>query len=158
MSTAHFVIKSIDFKDTISAETSSIWGEIHVQINGFCFPDAEWYDVLSSLLDMWLFEILDFIYNKKTQCMLYFMDGPYAIQIQTSPDNQIFLLHYEHGDGTFVNTTVNSYDFLCSFLNCANLFIESCRINAPCFTTTKVYSRIINAYHKLNTILRGQTS
>ena len=57
------------------------WGIIYFQFDDLCFPDDMWYDAVSSLLDMWVYILDDFLCTDEKQCDLPFMDGPYEIQL-----------------------------------------------------------------------------
>ena len=60
----------------------SVWGNIYFRMNDLCFPDSEWYDKVSSLLEMWMGAIIEFIQYDKRECTLHFMDGPFYIHIR----------------------------------------------------------------------------
>ena len=64
--------------------TFSLWSKIYVQINGEYFPDDQWWDATSSVLEMWTCNINRLISGCINTCLLNFMDGDYTIKLTSN--------------------------------------------------------------------------
>lgn len=64
--------------NTYTWNERSIYGEFYIEIGTIMFPYADWSDIISSVLDMWIdntIHLLQFNYNSIAE--FNFMDGPY---------------------------------------------------------------------------------
>ena len=52
-----------------------IFGDIHFEIDGYCFPSEDWDDFVSPILYWWQARLSEMIENEKDTCELLFMDG-----------------------------------------------------------------------------------
>ena len=68
-----------DFEDY--HDTFPIWSKIYVEVDGIFFPDFEWWDATSSILEMWIENVIDLMNGYFDSCVLYFMDGDYSIKL-----------------------------------------------------------------------------
>lgn len=148
MNTMQLHINSLEFDDAIT-DIESIWGKIYIEIDGVYFPDEDWFDVVSSVLDMWMNSIIEFIVEKKEQCTLYFMDGPYEIQLCAYEKNNISIICKEQDGEMYVNEIVDFNMFVNMLLNCVSVFLEECRWNIQNFSKTTMCSTMINSCRKL---------
>ena len=107
------------------------WGEIYLTIGKTSFPFENWTDVVSSVLDMWTENIIDFVRKKKTQCTLFFMDGPYNVRVYARKNNYITLICRDDYGNVFVRSVVELATFLEKILICTSSFIDVCKHTAP---------------------------
>lgn len=56
-----------------------------------CFPSHKWIELSSSVLDMWLSTLADFLVSSKVYAVLHFMDGPYSLRITRTSENRFQL-------------------------------------------------------------------
>ena len=54
----------------------------YVTCDGVAFPDEEWTDDALSIISMWIEDVVRHKGYKKCSYVLYFMDGPYWIEVQ----------------------------------------------------------------------------
>ena len=149
MDNLHLCIASIDVEDSSKRTTNAIWGEINIRIDGTCYPSDVWYDCISSILDMWMDEIVGLICNKTKQCNLYFMDGPYVLQVTLISKNSTLFSFQANGERVHECMTNGLSDFVNDMLNCVMKFLDSCTRQVPYFTSTKNYARILKNYKML---------
>lgn len=57
------------------------WSKIYIEIEGNAFPDEQWWDDSSSILQMWAQNIVKLLTGIESHCSLYFMDGDYYIEL-----------------------------------------------------------------------------
>lgn len=85
---------------------SPFWGTIYIKTDSTSFPCDNWYDALSAVLSMWLFETAVFISKKrKTAYKLYFMDGPYCIRLSPAERDNVISAELISN-----NTVINAID------------------------------------------------
>jgi hypothetical protein len=58
---------------------------IHIQVGDVSFPSDTWDD-FSCVLEWWIRAVRDLPICPERKCKLRFMDGPYEVSIQYSPD------------------------------------------------------------------------
>jgi hypothetical protein len=69
--------------DTITKSTSGlITGKIHVEADGFLFPEYEWDDFVVIILGWWLEAIAGLTSGSNKSCVCRFMDGPFQFNIE----------------------------------------------------------------------------
>src|SRR6266566_4616161 len=64
------------------------------------FPEAGWNDFVDVLLLEWIRQLLDFVFGKREQVTLRFMDGPFAVRLTRKAGG--CRAHFEHGNGNVV--------------------------------------------------------
>ncbi len=118
-----------DIGETDIAEYShySLWGEIYVEVDGRCFPGEEWYDIASSILDMWLQNLIELLRGKKRQ-RLYFMDGPYWMDAALHGD--VCELSFSKENVTY---SVSTYQFIQEVITQGRELVELARTRCPDF-------------------------
>lgn len=62
-------------------EKFSPWSIIYITLNKQAFPDNLWWDVSSSILEMWARNLNLLVSKREKHCVLYFMDGDYRIEL-----------------------------------------------------------------------------
>lgn len=103
-----------------SSEISGIFGTIYVNFGEFLFPSVDWTDFVESILSMWANELLQHAGHGHTAFTLYFMDGPYQIDVSKS-GSQMTCRCMDHGQAKYSIVCVYS-DFLDSLTNALSLF------------------------------------
>jgi hypothetical protein len=85
----------------------------HIEYNGQFFPDKYWTDLTSSVLSMWTFNLVENSHKRKAKFELYFMDGPYRLDIIKKQDSVQMNCVDSHIDDDNIVLTINcSYDIL----------------------------------------------
>lgn len=64
--------------DTVGFRAS---GVLYIEIGGICFPDEQWYDLVSVDFEMWMPQLMSFGFGHSDCCLLQFMDGPCCIKL-----------------------------------------------------------------------------
>lgn len=59
----------------------ALWSVIYVKIGETCFPGNQWQDATSSVLQMWIDEMIRLLYGGVDSIDLPFMDGDYCIRL-----------------------------------------------------------------------------
>lgn len=140
-------VKSVDPDDVNIC--NSIWGEIYAEINDYSFPDNVWYDDVSSVLHMWLGETIDYLTGKQERWELYFMDGPYKIQLKEIPGGNVSVVFIAHDDKEVIRGVVKKSDVIKELLDCTQTFIEECCKKAPNSTTMRSFLETKEMFIKL---------
>lgn len=83
------IVQDIPLSDT------SLSTVFYVKLNNYCFPDSQWTDLTYDVLMMWVAEIVrgQSVLTKRT---LYFMDGPYRIEITKASNTEVSLHFLRH--------------------------------------------------------------
>lgn len=58
-----------------------LWSKIYVTLGEVAFPSTNWFDATSSVLEMWMDQVIGLICGTTTHAQLHFMDGAYYIDI-----------------------------------------------------------------------------
>ena len=149
MSIFRLHIKSLE-NNTIPQNRLPIWGAICIEAYGYYFPDENWYDAVSSILDMWLPAIIEFMRSKDSLCELYFMDGPYRMCLDWASTNEVNISMLTC-DKEVAAARCCVQDFLEAILEGADLFCKFCRDNNLCFTSSRTFLRIEKNSKKMKT-------
>ena len=120
----------------------SIWGKINIQIDNIYYPDNEWYDAVSSILDMWTAELVEYISTKKDECYLNFMDGPFYIKLTKMKDTDRVTVTCKNQDGAVFDTSICCFELIQEILTASYSFLDICREKLPSFVNTTVFSKI----------------
>ncbi len=73
----------------ISEDSDNIVTEFYIKCNGVCFPYDHWTDLTIPVLNMWFNKLINNSESQELEFILYFMDGPYKLDI--SKDNKMQL-------------------------------------------------------------------
>ena len=114
--------------------SGNIYGPFFVMCNACSFPAETWWDFPVSVLHMWSDNIISNLHKKKYTIKLFFMDGPYYIQIKkTIIDNVTIQCYDTHKKKRLICEEVITYkDFIEKIINAIKKTI--------CFLATKHYS------------------
>ncbi len=75
----YFYLNS-DF-NTYTWNDRSVFGDFYIEINDILFPNKGWSDIISSILNMWIDNIIKLLQGDlKTRVEFDFMDGPYYFE------------------------------------------------------------------------------
>jgi hypothetical protein len=80
------ILKLDCIDEQIPEKMSAIGGRIYLQIGDQFFPEEQWYDCASVLLDHWIPLITSFLHGSTQSCKLAFMDGPCHVLLRRLSD------------------------------------------------------------------------
>ena len=83
------ILKLDSIDEQIPEKMSSIGGRIYLQIGDQFFPEEQWYDCASVLLDHWIPLITSFLHGSTHSCKLAFMDGPCHVLLRRLSDSSV---------------------------------------------------------------------
>ena len=83
------ILKLDSIDEQIPDKISSIGGRIYLQIGEQFFPEEQWYDCASVLLDHWIPLITSFLHGSTQSCKLAFMDGPCHVLLRRLSDSSV---------------------------------------------------------------------
>ena len=83
------ILKLDSIDEQIPDKMSSIGGRIYLQIGDQFFPEEQWYDCASVLLDHWIPLITSFLHGSTQSCKLAFMDGPCHVLLRRLSDSSV---------------------------------------------------------------------
>ena len=75
------IILSDDFLEIPTNAASPFCTVLYVQSDDICFPNDEWTDFTKSVISTWTGNLIRHHGQKSSQYALYFMDGPYRIDV-----------------------------------------------------------------------------
>ena len=151
-------------KDVLLAKDSmqvvQVWGEIYVELNNSYFPSEDWYDITSSILDMWIPSVIDFVCKNKDHCELYFMDGPHKVCLSWFSPQEIKISTFRDNREEITDICYVS-EFLESFVCALDSFINQCNDANINLVSGRVLPRIVATTKELKNIaesLKHKTS
>jgi len=85
-------------KNTFEKNKRNIVGELYIKIDNFYFPSYGWSDIISSVLDMWMDNLISLIQSDRDDEIkeLFFMDGPYYLRIIGIKDDNVVITMFAH--------------------------------------------------------------
>lgn len=146
-------VRTIELSKSSNKPIYSVWGTICVQIGDVFFPDEDWDDVLSSVLDMWLSAICDFIELSKQECILDFMDGPYRIVLHRKSGKVEAVFENDLHFNRCVFPEIDVSIFAKSLYVAANDMINACKENIVQFTSRNTCNNICKGMKRLKRLL-----
>ena len=72
----------LHFENIVIESGRIIGGNLWFSFGERCFPEENWYEHVSKVLEMWLPPFLSFSYGNCDQCKLLFLDGPGEILLK----------------------------------------------------------------------------
>lgn len=117
--------------DTYEVGNWNIYGEIYIEVEGIIFPFENWTDIVSGMLDMWLWNLLNLLKaDMHGDYELHFMDGPYFIKI-SGDGSKIVSVSYYTNDTIKDNLIfkVNIISIIDEVLNVVEKIIKCKRFN-----------------------------
>lgn len=102
---------------------------IYVKANDFYFPDKDWTDFTSVILDWWVNQSINLLSQKKRKVEFDFMDGSYKI-IVTRKNSKKLMLKFvrgydENGEQILFKSGVDKNLFISELVKAYNTIIES---------------------------------
>ena len=110
-------------------KTLNVDGDIYIKLGDVCFPEAGWFDIVSSVLDIWLQEVSSFCCKQRNFCELSFMDGPFCVQIRRKSGKVVAGL-YEDGEPVQPEQVIDYKYFLFELVRVSETLI--CFIQSNC--------------------------
>lgn len=99
-------------KDTYEWNERSLYGELFIKIYDITFPDKDWIDIISSVLNMWTDNIISLLKsNLNREEEFHFMDGPYYFVVTSKKNELIKITLFEK------NKQVNEKPYEIMFYN-----------------------------------------
>lgn len=127
-----------------------LWSTIYVKVDDEYFPDRQWWDATSDVLQMWIRNITRLISGSTDNCVLFFMDGDYSIKLTVVEPRKVFAEYIGPWKKLIFDETIDLFHFARQILSA----FEKMRI----FYSSHLDSRIIqNLSHdamKLRTALK----
>ena len=88
---------------TKSRERSPIWGEVWLSDDDFAFPGPGWADLAAAFCVAWNVALQELENGKKTQSV-FFMDGPYRVDLRLSDGIVRIEMVDWHGEDRVIRT------------------------------------------------------
>lgn len=71
------------------AEGGTLWADIWVEAEDFCYPERNWNDIVIGALSMWGWGCVHMIDHEDEAVLLRFLDGAYYIECKRTSDQLI---------------------------------------------------------------------
>ena len=94
-----------------------IGGNLWFRIADQSFPEENWYEYVSKVLEIWLPPFLSFSYGNCDQCRLLFLDGPGEILLKRHSNGTVTATCIWDHKVQIRETAVELYDLWGSFLS-----------------------------------------
>ena len=99
--TQSFRLVFVDDEFLKRSQSGAIWGSVHFEIGDQFFPDSGWTDLIAGFLTTWLDTLTRIAVGEITQQRVWFMDGPFAIDISANNHGHLIM--------TFLHKEVQKY-------------------------------------------------
>lgn len=113
-------LDSID--EQLLAHPRPIGGRIYLQIGDQFFPDENWYDYASILLENWIPLITSFLHGSTQNCKLAFMDGPCHVLLRRLSDCFVVVDCFYNQKKVLSDTVIDPIRFADSFVKTGNRY------------------------------------
>jgi hypothetical protein len=142
--------------DTLTRSSSgNITGIIHVEADGFVFPEVEWDDFVVIILGWWLNDIIGLISGSTKNCSCQFMDGPLQFNIEVKDPKKWmiqFVIRRLKGDECLWEGTFAPQEIVVAVSSAAESVINLCRERG--WASTDITSLIEN-HSAMNRFVRS---
>lgn len=119
----------LDQIDTnFSTNNPYIGGAVYLQIGQSYFPEENWYDIASLILEQWIPLIHSFANNSTDVCKLTFYDGPCYAVIRRNPNSAITVKCVYNQKNMIEETVIDFSLFLNSVIKAGNHFCRLLRL------------------------------
>lgn len=108
----------------------SIDGDIFLRLGDVFFPEYKWFDLVSSVLEMWSMEICSFCLFQKNTIRLSFMDGPFFALVQRRKGEVVAGL-YEAGKLVQPEQIIDCNYFITELICAFNALVRFAELNHP---------------------------
>jgi hypothetical protein len=145
----------VDGEIYATSKSSNIIAEIYLDYRGNYFPFSQWTD-FSSILNMWSYNMLDHLGKFKSHFILYFMDGPYRMDVAKDKDMKMTVecVNSRDDDMVVFSFTCNYVDFLSALYQAmkkmSTLMFDN---NMQTGKTKPVYIQFISTANDLKTAI-----
>ena len=115
----------IERKFYTSDISTNIVSRFFIEYQGKCFPNNEWTDFAEPVLGMWTHKLLQNRYSSKNKFKLYFMDGPFWMDVYKDDNMQLSIdCINDRGINKVIEHTMvcSYYDFLRALYNALKKF------------------------------------
>src|SRR5262245_13760143 len=94
-------IRLLVFDDELLSRSKSgtAWGRVYFDLGNEAFPDRGWSDMVVAFAEAWLSALIGLARFDKHKERVYFMDGPFAIDITLRGEGMV-TLDFIHNDVT----------------------------------------------------------
>ena len=130
-----------------------IWGIIYVKINDYCFPDDQWWDIATSVLEMWATNLFNFLYSHDDSCTLDFMDGDYSMIIRRLDATRISLNCKKSSDILLNSNSIDLNYFIRQILS----GVERLKNSIPELIGSSAIERLLSSEDKLRKALKSNS-
>lgn len=84
-----------------------IWSVVYVEIENVSFPCQQWYDATTSILATWINALSKLVAGAENEVILNFMDGDYAIRLESTDARQAVACFEEPGSDIVSHNTID---------------------------------------------------
>ena len=131
--------------------------KFYIDYQGKSFPSNQWTDFTNPILNMWKYNLLEARYSNNVKFSLYFMDGPYRLDVFKDDKMQLTIEAVNSRGSNEVSefkVQCSYYDFLKSFYEAIkkfNYMLYSKGMNKGKFED--VYNQNIKTMQELKAII-----
>lgn len=103
--------------------TTNIVLPLHLDYDGMYFPDKQWTD-FADILNMWTYKLLMHIREDESKFILYFMDGPYRLDVTKDKEMKITIrcINFRNKELTEQTIQCDYVDLLIAVYKAVNKF------------------------------------
>lgn len=127
MSTASFSVEVLPETFT-KTKSGNVIGAIHINADGFAFPDNSWDDFVVRILGWWLEEVSKLCFETDENCSCYFMDGPFRYDIEAR-NNALWQIRFIDDRGSETCVLENVFEpriIVSAILSAAGKVVQTC--------------------------------
>ena len=114
----------LDLSSVESTPSGSIVGRVWIEIDGFAFPEAGWYDFPVAILTWWIEALRGLVSHSSDEATLRFMDGPFETRVE-SGDQGVMATFLRSGSPVRSTAEVEPDELLTSALESAEALVST---------------------------------
>jgi hypothetical protein len=119
-------IVTVDTSSLTRSSRGQIVGVAYTTINGCAYPKAEWSDSVIPVLSSWLESLFDLANRSSGKVSLYFMDGPFRIEVANGGRWHMTAIDGRRADRVVSESDISPDDAIAAVQEAVSRTLEAC--------------------------------
>lgn len=150
----HIQVKTSDDEFFTRSQSGAIWGRLYFELRDEAFPDRGWTDLVAGFAAAWLDALIRIAGGSKTQERVWFMDGPFAVEVLANNAHDLLKVTFLHKEAVKQSAEANVRELLENAISVSEEVLVSCKKRG--WADTDV-SNLEKAVQRGVEVLRGLT-
>ena len=105
-------------------ERFPIWSKICIKVDDLCFPDKAWIDATSSILVIWIDNLIKVLNGSTNTVDLFFLDADCSMKIVSTSLHKVCMFLYSSGERIATLEEVDMLYFTRQVLSASSKFMQ----------------------------------